>query len=337
MRNEGRFSVRAWRALAQTSIVALGLVTIVGSGGGLPCPGPCAGDFPPEPMVPTIEPAATTVQVGGTAVFSARNPGITSPGYQWWRGPRGGALAAIPGATGATYTFAGANLQDDGSVLMVNVTGAFDGRRVDLSSARSQLTVSSMPPVVFQDTEFLSADWSVAVFSQPQSGGPTHVEEQAVTGGNPGPFRKTAIVMPAGPSTLYVFDTFAAAAYDPALQGPLYVVDFAQDCLRLPGTLGAGPTLLLEQDGRHYVAGGPTLCEYATWGNMTLIPGHFVASDFVMVDGPACTAGQACPDFSAGGKAIRFGFANSNQGLAGYPGGSGGFGIDNWKVSAWRR
>jgi hypothetical protein len=147
----------------------------------------------------------------------------------------------------------------------------------------------------------------------------------------------TTITMPAGPSTLSVFDTFTSAAYDPASLGPLYAVEFTQDCIALSATFGAGPFFLLEQDGRRYGAGSPSSCESGTWSSPSSAPAYFSAADFVMLDGPACAGGESCPDFSASGKPIHFGFTNRNDVAVGYPGGSGGFGIDNWKVSAWRR
>jgi hypothetical protein len=336
MHIENSGPVAWWRGLALTCIVAAGLVSIVGSGGGL-CPGPCEGDFPLEPIPPTIEPPRITLQVGGTARFSVHTLGIANPTYQWSRAPRGGVFTAIAGATGASYTLTGVNLADDGARFVVKVRGGFDGKQVDIDSSRAQLAVSSMPGVVFEDSEFQPADWSVATIAEPSSNGPTHIEEQATSGGNPGAYRKMTITMPAGPSKLITFHTLAAAVYDPASQGPVYLVDFTQDCLVLPGTLGAVPTLLIEQDGRRYISGGPTLCGASTWSNTVLIPGTFGAADFVQVDGPGCVAGESCPNFSATGNPIRFGFANSNEALAGTAGVSGGFGVDNWKVTVWRR
>ena len=338
MGTEDCVSKGAWRKLMLACVVALGLVSLVGSGGAEGCFGPCPGDFDNLPPYQTVEPGFAVVQVGGSATFTVLASAIENPSYQWSRGSMNGPSAAIPGATGATYTLAGANLSDDGATFAVTVRGSVNGVPFVVESWNSgQLAVSSMPPVVFQDSEFLPADWSVDSFALPPANGPIHSEQQVASGGNPGPYRSTTIAMPAGPSRLDVFDTLTSAVYDPASQGPLYIVEFTQDCLALPGTLGAGPILLLEQNGRRYIAGSPTPCDFGAWSNMALIPGHFGVSDFFMVDGPACTVGEACPDFSAGGKPIRFGFANSNQGLAGYPGGSGGFGIDNWKVSAWRR
>jgi hypothetical protein len=339
MRDRPSSTLNRWRGLALVCTVALGLVTIVGSGGGggFLCPGPCAGDFPPEPRTPVVSPPNINLQVGGTAVFSVSAPEISNPAIQWSRAAKGGPFVAIPGATLATYTLAGAQLVDDGATYAASVQGAFNGTQVALFSAPGHLAVSSMPGVVFQDSEFLPADWSVAAISAPSSNGPTHGEAQVPTGGNPGAYRQMTIVMPAGPNQLYVFHAFRPVTYDPASQGPVYFVEFNQDCLLLPGTLDVGPTLLIEQDGRRFIAGGPTQCGASAWRNTLLIPGTSGVTDFLQVDGPACAAGERCPNFSATGKPIRFGFANSNEGLVGFAGASGGFGIDNWKVTVWRR
>jgi hypothetical protein len=57
------------------------------------------------------------------------------------------------------------------------------------------------------------------------------------------------------------------------------------------------------------------------------------AADFELLDGPVCPAGETCPDFSASAPRIRFGFvrfAQSNTTPTVH-------GIDNWKVTVWRR
>jgi hypothetical protein len=289
------------------------------------------------PPTPTVEPSRVTVQVGATAVFSVHTPGITNPTYQWSRAPRVGPPVAIPGATGETYTVVGANLGDDGAFFTATVHGDFNGTPVTVDSWFGQLAVSSTPAVLFLDSEFLPADWSVATISEPSSNGPTHNEEQVTSGGNPGAYRKIAITMPAGRSRLYLFHAFAAATYDPASQGSVFLVDFTQDCLALPGSLGVGPTLLIEQDGRRYIVDGPTQCGSASWSNTVSSSSTSGAADFLQVDGPGCVAGESCPNFSATGRPLRFGFANSYEGLVGLAGASGGFGIDNWKVTVWRR
>lgn len=333
-----------WRALALVGVIALGLASIVGSGGGgglvsvsgCLAPGPCAGEFPPEPRQPSIEPPTATVQVGGSATFTVLAPGLATPSFQWSRAPKDGAFVTIAGATAATYTPAGAQLVDDGAAFRVTVRGDFNGKPVILESTPGLLAVSSMPGVVFQDTEFLASDWATDAIALPSANGPTHTEEQVLSGGNPGSWRKTSIVMPNGPSKLDVYQLYQAATYDPATLGAIYLIEFAQDCLQLPGTLGSGPFFLIEQDGRRFIASSFTLCGSPTW----IASPHPLRIDpvgFLQVTGPACIAGTACPDFSGNGKPIRFGFSSSPEMLSGIPGVSGAFGIDNWKVTVWRR
>ena len=57
-------------------------------------------------------------------------------------------------------------------------------------------------------------------------------------------------------------------------------------------------------------------------------------ADFRLFDGPACATGEACPDFSASGAPMRFGYWRASLGN---PGGSIAHGIDNWKVTLWKR
>jgi hypothetical protein len=341
MQHESSTRLSWGRGLALACITLLGVLSIVGSGGGgdsncILAPGPCPGDFPLEPATPIIEPPTLVVQVGASATFAARADDISAPTYQWSRTPRGGATAPIPGATGATYTVDSANLADDGAVFSVRVAGTFDGKAVAVESRPAWLAVSSMPGVVLQDTEFRLADWSVAALSEPATGGPTFAVAQEAAGGNPGAYRRTNITLPAGPARLDLFQTYLPATYDPGTQGPVYFIDFKQACLTLPGTMGASTSLLVEQAGRRYVAGGPMLCGASVWNSKMLIPGTYAAADFTQVGGPAC-AGQACPDFTATGAPIRFGFASFNATQPGIAGVSGGFGLDNWQVTVWRR
>ena len=323
-------------------IVLLTVATLAASGcgssaSGCLAPGPCAGDFPPEPVTPTVDRPRVTTQVGGTAVFSVHIEGITLPTVQWLRAPASGNFSAIAGATGTTYTLNGATALDDGARFQATVVGGFDGKQVSLQSSTAVLAVVSLPAIVFEDGTFAPADWTIAEDSSPATAGPTHAEQQVGAGGHPGDYRSTTITLPPGVSEMIEFDEYQGATYDPASQGAIYLIDFTQDCLALPGALVAGPTLLMTQDGRRYIAGGPTSCTTSAWSHATLIPGTFAATDFALVDGPACATGAACPDFGANGLPIHFGFANSNRGTAGFAGGSGGFGIDNWKVTVWRR
>ena len=338
---EGSTSWR--RGWVVAAIAVLGCVAIVGSGGGggpVSIDGcfiaPCPGDFPAEPATPTIEPPVLTVQVGATTAFTARAPGIDSPTYQWWRAPRGGAFVSIPGATGSTYTPVNAQLVDDGAAFMVEVHGGFNRTQVVLNSVHARLAVSSMPGIVFQDGEFAAADWAATAVVEPATNGPTHGEVQVASGGHPGAYRQMNLALTTGPSKLDVFNLYQPAVYDPATQGAVYLIEFSQDCIQLPGVLGGGPTLLIEQDGRRFIAGSFASCTALAWSTAPY-PITFDTNAFLQISGPACDTGASCPDFSGSGKPIHVGYSSSNNMLAGIAGVSGGFGIDNWKVTVWRR
>ena len=81
---------------------------------------------------------------------------------------------------------------------------------------------------------------------------------RSTSGGNPGASPGDAV--DAG-RLLTAFSTYQGAAYDPVVQGPIHLIDFAEDCIALPGVLGVGPLLLIEQDGRRYAAGGGAFCD----------------------------------------------------------------------------
>ena len=59
-------------------------------------------------------------------------------------------------------------------------------------------------------------------------------------------------------------------------------------------------------------------------------------SDFVQLNGPACGSGPSCPDFSASGAPLRFGFERRVGLPASVPAGTIEHGMDNWKISVWR-
>ena len=93
--------------------------------------------------------------------------------------------------------------------------------------------------------------------------------------------------------------------------------------------------MLLEQTGRKYIANirdNPSVIP-TVWSNVgsrsSLRP-----ADFNLIDGPACQAGESCPDFSSAGAPMRFGYWRISFGTQGQ---SIAHGIDNWKVTVWRR
>jgi len=320
----------SWRhGIALVLIAALGVFTIVGSDGG---DQPVVGSY--QPLIIATEPSNVTVQVGGTAAFSvvALGSGLS---YQWKRSDGGLPFIDIGGATGASFTLTSAQPADDGARMAVTVQ---DKDGVQATSASARLAVSSMPGTVFQDGEFQLADWSVVVAATPTQNGSTHSEEHVVTGGNPGAYRKMVHAMSPGPSDLFVLHTFQPVMYDPASQGQIYVIDFTEDRILLTDLtqVSVAAVPLIEQNGRHYTASDPApFFQRTVWRSRSLA--GLMAADFALADGPSCTAGESCPDFSASGPPIRFGFARYSISSAGRAAVSLEHGIDNWKVTVWRK
>jgi hypothetical protein len=319
-----RSGARRWlRAAMLPCIAAAGLVAIVGSGGGFPEFVCCD---PPSPWV-NVTPPRATVQVGTSVEFTAVAFAAHAPvSYQWRRNG-----VAIARATAATYTLPGANLSDDGAEFSVAMTAA---NGADTASAL--LRVSSAAPVRFEDAEFAVADWALTAVVDPPTGGPTHFETRAPSGGNPGSMRIIEYQVPAGRSSIRVFHTALSATYDPAVRGAPYVIDVALDCNRL-NTSTSGETLAIpafEQDGRWYGASLADLCA-PTW--FTIAATSLLAADFRLLAGPACAAGQSCPDFSASAVPMRLGFVSGLNLSPDSAAGAVSQGIDNWKMTVWRR
>jgi len=91
--------------------------------------------------------------------------------------------------------------------------------------------------------------------------------------------------------------------------------------------------LVIEQGGRRYLSNTNRDCVLPTWSAVASRASLGVA-DFRLFDGPACNAGQSCPDFSASALPMHFGYWRI---VFGAPGDSIAHGIDNWKVTVWRR
>jgi hypothetical protein len=333
--------------MALAGIFALGVMAIVGSGGGGGGDGNCSFfsnvcnpvvNFPPPTPAAAAFPSKLTVQAGTSASFTAQTIGIDPPRFQWRRSADGGVtFIDIAGATAATYTLDHAQFADDGAVFRVDVRSS-GGNAVLASSNADTLLVSSMPAVVFADGEFDPADWSASAMADPALNGPTHSEDRSASGGLPGAFRHMVHTMTAGPSSLRVFNTKASAVYDPRALGAIHAIDHAEDCDRIGAATTYGDVVsysTIEQAGRRFVSAIGRGCLSLWVNNFGQIP-SLEAKDFVLVDGPACGSGEACPNFSAGGAPLRFGFERRVVFRAGLPPGSIEHGIDNWKLSVWR-
>jgi hypothetical protein len=327
------------RAFALGCISLLGVVTIVGSGGGgflgSICdtyPDSCRPPPPPPPSV-TVEPPSVTAQVGTSVSFVAQTSNTQGTlTYQWRRSSDGGTTYAdIAGATASTYSLAGVNLADDGAVFKVVVR---QDNGVGMQ-ATSRLAVSLTPGIVFADGDFPTDRWqaSPAIFAgNPQF---THVEEHIDSDGNPGAFRKMTVQVAPGSGLSNVTHLLLSSAYDPQVQGAIAVIDYSEDCIVFSASdiNYAESGIFIEQNGRRYVSDAPqTLCTRRQWTGAARY--SLRQQDFRQFDGPTCNAGEACPDFSATGSTMRFGYVRTAYTT---PGGSVVQGIDNWKVTVWRR
>ena len=336
-------SLNLRRMALRVMIAALGLVAIVGSGGGSPgfpdtsClnSGTCPGEpWTPPPLVwADLGPDRVTVQVGATAVFTVAS-NVDQPSYRWCRAPAGAnECTEIAGVTGPTYTLASANLADDGTTLLVAVTGANGS-----AYASSRIAVSSMPGLTYQDGDFPESAWAVTTVAVPSQNGPTASTSRAPTGGNPDAFRTAAYSLPITPSSVRVFYTALSAAYDPAIEGAIYFIDFTEDCISGSSSgLLSYTAPMIEQAGRRFVATkSAKYCVATSWTSVRR--SSVDAGAFELVDGPACAASESCPDFSGSGALIRLGLvggADLTGGLV--PPVQTSHGFDNWKVTVWRR
>ncbi len=308
--------------------MALGVIVIVGSGGGSWLPDwDFSGSFPLSPSA-SIEPARATVQVGATVTFTVStifgNPPLS---YQWRRNG-----VDIAGEIGTTYTRVGANLGDDGAEFSVVVT-ASNG----IATAASVLRVSSLPGVAFQDGDFPLSGWAVTAIVDPSQNGPTHAESRSATGGNPDAFRSVTYQLPQGSSSVRVFHTALSSTYDPAVQGAIYTIDFAQDCTRLSTSIVSETYVspAFEQGGRWFAPQQWDSACVVMW--QTRRVSSLRADEFALVAGSSCRVDEACPDFSAGAAPIRFGFISGVNLPPDAAAGSITQGIDNWNVTVWRR
>jgi len=324
--------------LSRPGTITLGLLSIVGSGG---APG-LLSDCPPgydcnavAPPVPLLQPDYVTAQVGTPVAFSVAGSNYLAGQltYQWSRSSDGGIhYVAIAGATGDSLALASVSLADDGAIY--RVTASAHGIS---GSAVGRLTVSPGPGVVFADGEFQASDWIAAPLVGGNAPAPAHAEEAVATGGHPGAYRSMAVQVAPLATRAVVGHSSTAATYDPRTQGAILVIDYAEDGFALGSSYVqfTNSALLLEQGGRRYIA--TTRDSYSridsVWG-VSQSTSSLHASDFALYDGPACQAGESCPDFSNLGAPMRFGYWRLSSGS---PGASVTHGIDNWKVTVWKR
>lgn len=325
-------------AALQFLIAGLGLIAIVGSGGGMDdsiCdvyPDSCGPQPPPPPSL-SIDPSTVTVQVGSPVTFKATvSNGSGSYRYLWARSADGGAtFVEIPGATASTYALASVNLADDGAVFMAR---ASQTNAADLV-ATANLAVSATPGVVFGDGEFLASHWQASSAIVPGYPVFAHTEEQLASGGNPGAFRRMTVQVAPNSGVSNVSHLWVVSHYDPTVQGAIRSVDYAEDCVQLDTAefTYVESVFFVEQRGRRYFSNDSlSSCGRAGWTRRALR--SLGERDFYLFDGAPCGVGETCPDFSATGAPLRFGYKRRSNGASGETAVSG---IDNWRVTVWRR
>ena len=280
----------------------------------------------------SLEPAHAVVAVGATIEFAVVNP--SDDEISWRRCAPDGACADLAGVTGARYTLQGVNLGDDGSRIEVTARNVCHVNR-----GSSLVEVLPAPGTVFSDGEFKPSDWELQIFED--TGGHSRIDAvQSAAGGHPGAYLGVTYEMPTLTESLQVFHGATQTTYDPAVDGALYAINYAADRAPPPSTDVLGPAVLaaLRQGGRWYMSwtwglgwpGGEVW--YQAFARTSLL-----ANDFQLIAGPACEAGERCPDFSASALPITFGFValanNPNEGFVRHT----WLGLDNWKLTVWRK
>ena len=327
------------RRLALATVVALGIASIIGSGGGIgltsDCPPGMSCDAPPPVLTVSVQPPYATALVGSAVTFTATAfDAAGAVTYQWSRSSDGGtSFLDLPGATARALTLAAVNLADDGAIYRVT---ARDTSPI-VAHAGARLSVSATPGLVFRDTEFNPADWVATPLGLGSVPAAAHSEDTPASGGNPGAFRRMVIEVPPQSGGGRVYYTSLVATYDPATQGAIRLIDYAEDSISLQPNVSTytDSAMLLEQAGRRYVANqrADVNVPISTSWSSSQSRASLRAADFGMVDGPACQPGETCPDFSAQGAPMRFGYWRFSFGIQGD---RIAHGIDNWQVTVWR-
>jgi hypothetical protein len=321
------------RWLARPGVVVLGVVALVGSGGPVADSGAPDG-CPREASAANVDPQRAVVSVGDSITFTAR-PDFSATAYRWRR-CRQGSCIDVAGLSGDTFTWEGVRLDDDGSTVDV----VADGCRWE-AKAGARVEVLPAPGTTHADTEFLPSDWEATLWPE-GAGGSTQAFTPSAAGGNPGAFATLNYRVEPPASELRVFHGSLKSTYDPRAQGAAYAVDFSVDCRRPleEGGASIAPRKAFVQAGRWYQARSVppgSGCGYA-WGagveRSSLSLDHF---DFELVAGPPCGPGEVCPDASASGAPIRFGFIGGAQRFPAAAFGVAADDVDNWRVTVWRR
>ena len=187
--------------------------------------------------------------------------------------------------------------------------------------------------VVYEDSTFNDADWSmrllVSGFSDPQL--PT--DRQVSSGGNPGAYREINLKFDSTFIETWMFFGLyskAGATYEPSTQGAIEAIHYSEDAIIDVSSSGQeiGLSIIQQPFGRIYVALASVI--ETNWTHKSLP--NLKANDFVEISGGILDL-NSHPDFSASGGDMAFGYV---RGLESYSAIRRNLdlrgGIDNWRV-----
>ena len=236
----------------------------------------------------------------------------------------------IPAAGGVTLALSSRShpaSRKDGPIMR----GLFVSPAVASVAAIALAVVGQRPAsvVTFSDGEFLDTDWTLTVLQNHAAA--VARSERVDHGGNPAAYRRIVHDLPpASPALnpqIISLHQRQGADYEPAVQGPIRQICFAEDAYILQG-FGQGQSTgpAVWQAGRMYIGPSGITGVPATWQHRA--PAALAATDFIEVRAGAERLPGSHPDFTATGAAITVGFYRSNSSR------TGGYildgAIDNW-------
>lgn len=202
------------------------------------------------------------------------------------------------------------------------------------------LAAASAPAatIVLEDNTFNNSDWTPTVVEQ--TGTHTHFSTQAISGGNPGTYRRHSLIFgqTSSPSlTAITVANFGLLTFNPATSGAIQSIRFDFDIISLsrpenfPGAGRYRP--YLAQNGRFF----STLTEFdavsTSWTSF-----NFLSTSSFDWFPPLVSFGSGTVDFSSSGAPITFGYRvrypiSCRAGVSSCTGLTLESGIDNFKVT----
>lgn len=194
------------------------------------------------------------------------------------------------------------------------------------------LTALTIP---VQDGDFTPTDWTHEVRFDAGFDTVNTTVTQVGSGGNPGSYRNIGYAMAWNGSqtygSVYVLNRFVDSSYDPATQGAINFLNYAEQQTRTganwsPALVAGNP--LIFQDGKVFIGPGfvfgPTDYAWSAYADNSLL-----ATEFQELSGMSLIP-TSHPEFGIGGAVLQFGYARSNS--YSFPS-SISHAIDNWSMT----